>query len=73
MEDGSHVRRDPQDRAAGAAEAAARRAAAARMAMRWDGRADVDSLAMIRRGEGGWSIAEKTVFSATAHGKGTRS
>ncbi len=41
------------------------RAAVAKVAMRWNGRDYVDYLSMIRRDEGGWSISEKTFFSAT--------
>ena len=40
-------------------------AAVAKVAMRWNGRDYVDYLSMIRRDEGGWSIGEKTFFSAT--------
>lgn len=41
------------------------RAGVAKVAMRWNGRDYVDYLSMIRRDEGGWSISEKTFFSAT--------
>ena len=41
------------------------RAAVVKVAMRWNGRDYVDFLSMIRRDEGGWSISEKTFFSAT--------
>ena len=41
------------------------RAAVAKVAMRWNGRDDVDCLSMIRRDEGGWSISEKTFHSPT--------
>ena len=40
-------------------------AGVAKVAMRWNGRDYVDYLSMIRRDEGGWSISEKTFFSAT--------
>ncbi len=40
------------------------RAAVAKVAIRWNGRDYVDYLSMIRRDEGGWSISEKTFFSA---------
>ncbi len=41
------------------------RTGVAKVAMRWNGRDYVDYLSMIRRAEGGWSISEKTFFSAT--------
>jgi hypothetical protein len=41
------------------------RAAVVRVSMRWNGRDYTDFLSMIRRDEGGWSISEKTFYSAT--------